>query len=293
MEKLIFVNERNESIEFSSASQFHVNMREVIGLSDVRSAIYSINSMGQDGDTFVSSRIESRDIEITGHINERDKELAWALRRKLGRALNPHFAAKLIYQRNDYKVIIGCRAENAPIFSSAPVFQRFTVQLFCANPFWREETDTKEDIAVWRGAFEFPEPGGLEIIDGEWMVGYREPSLIVNCVNRGDVRAGLRAEFRALGAVVNPSLLNVNTGEFIKFNIAMQAGDILSIATGYGEKKVTLRRGGIVSDAFRFVDVDSAYLQLAVGDNLFRYDAQDNLANLEVAIYHNNYYLGV
>lgn len=41
IEKLIYTNERGESITFSHASIFHTN--EVSGLSDVRNEIYSIN----------------------------------------------------------------------------------------------------------------------------------------------------------------------------------------------------------------------------------------------------------
>lgn len=52
-EKLIYTNERGESIEFSPASSYHVNFKDVTGLSDVRNAIYSTNSMGQDGDTYL------------------------------------------------------------------------------------------------------------------------------------------------------------------------------------------------------------------------------------------------
>ena len=69
-EKLIYTNERGESIEFSPASSYHVNFKDVTGLSDVRNAIYSTNSMGQDGDTYLGYRIESRDIDIVGHIKE-------------------------------------------------------------------------------------------------------------------------------------------------------------------------------------------------------------------------------
>ena len=43
----------------------------------------------------------------------------------------------------------------------------------------------------------------------------------------------------------------------------------------------------------RYLYVDSSYLQIAVGDNLFRYSADANAENLEVSIYHNNLYLGV
>lgn len=58
-EKLIYTNERGESIEFSPASSYHVNFKDVTGLSDVRNAIYSTNSMGQDGDTYLGYRIEA------------------------------------------------------------------------------------------------------------------------------------------------------------------------------------------------------------------------------------------
>lgn len=122
---------------------------------------------------------------------------------------------------------------------------------------------------------------------------YRQPSLIVNVYNSGDVKSGIRIEFRAIGAVTNPVLLNVDTREFIKLNISLVAGDVLTASTGYGEKAVKLNRGGTITDAFRYLDVDSSYLQIAVGDNLFRYSADANAENLEVSIYHNNLYLGV
>lgn len=291
-EKLIFANEQGESIEFSTASLYHVNFKDVTGLADVRNTIYSTNSMGQAGDTYLGCRIESRDIEIVGHIKERDKQAAQNLRRRLNRVLNPQYGATLTYVFGEFKRVIGCRIDGAPIFARKPIFEQFTINLCCLNPFWREEAETREDIATWIGGFEFPIPDGLELYDG-WEIGYRQPSLIVNVCNSGDVKSGIRAEFRALGRVTNPLLLNVDTQEFIKLNIALEAGDVLTVSTGYGEKEVKLKRGGVTTDAFRYLDVDSSYLQLAVGDNLFRYSADANEENLEVSIYHNNLYLGV
>ena len=291
-EKLTYTNERGESIVFSPASSYHVNFKDVTGLSDVRNALYSTNSMGQDGDTYLGYRIESRDIDIVGHIKERDRQAAQSLRRKLNRILNPQYEATLTYEFGSFKRVIGCKIDDAPLFKRKPIFEQFTIQLSCLNPFWREEAETREDIATWIGGFEFPEPDGLQLFEG-WQIGYRQPSLIVNVYNRGDVKSGIRIEFRALGALSNPQLLNVNTQEFIKLNIDLLAGDVLTISTGYGEKAVKLKRGGIETDAFRYLDVDSSYLQLSVGDNLFRYSAATNTENLEVSIYHNNLYLGV
>lgn len=288
IEKLTYTNERGESIVFSHASVFHSN--EVSGLSDVRNAIYSINSMGQDGDTYLGNRIEAREIEIVGSINERNKDQMRDYRRKLNRVLNPQYSATLTYEYGTFKRVIDCKVDNAPVFSRKAIFQDFTVQLLCLNPFWRKDSKIRDDIATWIGGFEFPEE--IPAATG-WQVGYRQPSLIVNVLNDGDVKAGIRVEFRSLGIVKNPSLLNVDTQEFIKLNITMEAGDTLSVSTGYGEKEVTLKRGGATTDAFRYLDVDSSYLQLSVGDNLFRYSAEENLENLEVSIYHDDLYLGV
>ena len=105
-EKLIYTNERGESIEFSPASSYHVNFKDVTGLSDVRNAIYSTNSMGQDGDTYLGYRIESRDIDIVGYIKERDKQAAQNLRRKLNRILNPQYEATLTYVFGDFRRVI-------------------------------------------------------------------------------------------------------------------------------------------------------------------------------------------
>lgn len=291
-EKLTYINERGERIVFSPSSSYHVNFKDVTGLSDVRNTIYSTNSIGQDGDTYLGYRIESRDIDIVGHIKERNKSYIQELRRKLNRVLNPQYSATLTYELGDFKRIISCRINDAPIFKRQKIFEQFTIQLLCLNPFWREETETRKDIAAWIGSFEFPVPNGLEL-HNSWEIGFRQPSLIVNVFNSGDVKSGIRIEFRALGELTNPQLLNLNTREFIKLNIEFQAGDVLTVSTGYGEKTVKLTRGGITSDAFRYLDIDSSHLQLAVGDNLFRYFADTNMENLEVSIYHNNLYLGV
>lgn len=289
IEKLVYTNERGERIEFSHASTYHTN--EVTGLNDIRNAIYSYNSMGQDGDTFLGNRIESREIEIVGNIKDRDKETLIQRRRWLSHVLNPQLKATLTYEYGDFIRVIDCRVDNAPIFKKNGIFQEFTIQLLCLDPFWRDQTESREDIATWKGNIEF---GTLEIPAQGFEMGYREPSLIVNVFNGGDVKAGVRIVFRAIGTVLAPELLNIDTGEYIKFNhLTLQSGDVLTVSTYFGKKEITIMRNGILTDGFRYLDIDSTYIQLSVGDNLFRYDAESNRENLEVSIYHNNRYLGV
>lgn len=72
-EKLTYINSRGERLELGVDSVYHCNIsKDVEGISGVTSVIYSTNSMGQHGDTYVGQRIEARDIDVVGHINTRD-----------------------------------------------------------------------------------------------------------------------------------------------------------------------------------------------------------------------------
>ncbi len=66
-EKLTYINSRGERLELGVDSVYHCNIsKDVEGISGVTSVIYSTNSMGQHGDTYVGQRIEARDIDVVG-----------------------------------------------------------------------------------------------------------------------------------------------------------------------------------------------------------------------------------
>jgi len=103
-------------------------------------------------------------------------------------------------------------------------------------------------------------------------------------------------EFYARGTLKNPSLFNINTREFIKINKSMVAGEKIIVNTNYGKKKITQNINGVKADILNYLDIvggGDTFLQLDIGDNLFRYDADENLNNLEVSIYFSPQYLGV
>ena len=288
IEQLIYTNEKSMAVEFSTSSVYHTN--HITGLSDTRNTVFTVQSMGQDGDTYIGGRIDRREIEITGSIREPDKARAFVLRRELSRVLNPQLSATLTYRFGDTVRIIDCVPDSAPSYSRSAVLLDYAVSLICPNPFWREENEQSAQIAAWVGDWEFP----FEIpMDTGMEFGHREPSLIVTVTNRGDVRTGMRMVFRAVGDLTDPSLLNINTGESIKLSTGMAAGDVIIVTTHFGRKRVIQRRGGVVSDALYLLDPDSVFLTLDVGDSQFRYDAGTNIQNLEVTLFFNNQYLSV
>jgi hypothetical protein len=137
-------------------------------------------------------------------------------------------------------------------------------------------------------------PCDIEQDDAEDMIfGYREESLIVPIYNAGHIATGMKISFKALGSLTNPQLLNINTREFIKINTAMIAGDVITVDTSYGNKSVTLTRNGVDSNIYRYLDTDSTFMQMDVGDNVFRYAADTGETNLEAVIFFTQKYLGV
>lgn len=289
-EKLIYINQRGEKIELGVESEFYCNVsRDVTGLSDVKNTIYSTNSMGQHGDTYIGQRIEPREINIDGTINSTKKDRVLELRRKAQRILNPELSAELIYIYKDFVKKIECKVDSAPIFRKKNVFTEFSISILCCSPFWKEETEARKDVALWVSCWEFP----FEITEDKMEFGYRELSVMVNVYNEGDVASGMRVDFKAKGTVDNPILLNVDTQEYIKINTKMKAGDVITVDTEYGNKGAALTRNGLKTDFFRCIDVESSFMQLGIGDNIFRYDAEAGESMLEVTIYHNNKYLGV
>ena len=120
-----------------------------------------------------------------------------AMRRRLMRVLSPKLEGTLIYT-GDVVRAISVRVRTAPTWQEGNgLYPAFTLQLAALDPYWRDAGDTVTHIALWLGMFEFPLPDGLEIIDGQWQVGQRSPSLIVSLINQGDVSAGLEITFRA------------------------------------------------------------------------------------------------
>jgi hypothetical protein len=258
------------------------------GLGSVQNTVYRHKSPSQDGTTATGSALEERAPVIEGVILSRDKDM---YRQALLRAFNPKLSGTLRYERRQVVKEIDCIPELAPAFPSdySKTYQAFLITLLCPNPFWRDISANKAEIAIWRGAFEFP----LELVSEGIEVGFREPSLIVNVFNPGDVPCGMKIQFKALATVETPSLFNVNTREQFKINKTLAAGEVITVTTHFQNKRVELNQNGVISNAFNWIDLGSTFMQLDVGDNLLRYDASSGLDNLEISIWHTPQYLGV
>ncbi|CDV96347.1 Phage-like protein [Desulfitobacterium hafniense] len=289
-ERVIYESDNGESIII--AYFFPYFLRGLSGQDGTKANITRVTGAGQDGSTITNVVLADRDLQLKGGIKGNSKDEVEKYRLKLLRTFSPKSLGWLQYEYGNLKRRIRCQVETAPVFakiSTSYRYQDFLVDFICANPYWQDLASVKSEIAIWRGSFEFP----LELVEEGIEIGFREPSLIVNVFNSGDVACGMKIQFKALATVENPSLFNVNTREEIKINKVMEAGEIITVTTHFQNKRVVLDQNGVKSNAFMYLDLSSTFMQLEPGDNLLRYDADDGIDNLEVSIWHTPQYLGV
>ncbi|HEX9062631.1 MAG TPA: phage tail family protein [Clostridia bacterium] len=283
--KLIYENEKGESITFDTFPPFFLS--NVNGIDGIKNIFSTQKSPYQDGNTLLNKTLDVRDISLSGLIIGKNLDEIKAYRRQMLKVFNPKLSGELTYIYNDSKKKIKCEVENAPSFSEDNVtrVQKFVVNLYCNDPFWTDAVETQQEIAGWVGGFNFP----LELSSSGIEMGTKLLNIIVNINNPGDVDCGNKIIFKALASVTNPQILNTVTGEYIKINKVMAAGDVITLTTDFGNKKVLLNG----NNAFSLIDLNSTFFQLSVGDNLLKYQADANVNNLEVYVYYTPKYLGI
>lgn len=126
------------------------------------------------------------------------------------------------------------------------------------------------------------------------IMGLRSPSTIATIINTGTLPCGFVITFQASGTVENPKIIDINTQEYIRLSHTMQAGEVIRISTLDNNKTVRQIIGEDSINAFNFLDfANSTFLQLAVGINYLRYDADSGLDNLSVEFKFDPRYLEV
>lgn len=246
---------------------------------------------GQDGVTLEDASLGARTPQITIRICASNRADLYAKARMLTSVFNPKLDGTLLYGNDAGERIIPCRPQYIPTVKDPEgMSQQVLVQLYCADPYWRDTVETVRYLAQWVGDLQFPAAfpaSGMEF-------GHRVSTLIVNAVNDGDVPCPLRVELSASASVANPYLLNVYTHEIIRVKRTLAAAETLVIDTAFGNESVTLTQGYNKTNAFNWIDAPDAadFMQLQPGDNYLKYGAESGTENLTMAIYFTPQYTG-
>lgn len=268
---------------------------DTVDWGQVGASHHSYKYVNQVGVTIVSTSLETRDVSIVGWIIGENEQAMEARKKILNRFVNPQQNINLKYKDHnlDFKPTKSVQY-TANIKDNNEVVCKFKISGLAADPLFKDNKETLRTGAVVHGFFHFPMM--IDIIDNGYktlMFGYKEPSLLIGVYNKGDVKTGFRLIFKAKGTVVNPSLIDVNTQQYIKINKTLVDEEQVIINTVTGNKRITGILNGVESNYYKYKDLRSTWLELQVGDNVYGFDADDGIDNLEVYIYFSNRFLEV
>ncbi|OAO79815.1 phage-related protein (tail protein) [Anoxybacillus flavithermus] len=216
-----------------------------------------------------------------------DKPTLLQQRQYLASVFNPKLRQGILrYENGEVVREIEAVPDGVPVFPSGkdnrgPTFQKAIVNLLCPNPFWKS-TEIKEE-PTFEPLFQFPFEGVFEI-------GVQRDLRII--MNDGDAPTPVFIEFH--GPAVNPMIVNRTTGEFIKVNQTLGENEIMEIDTTPGKKSVYfVQPDGTKRNVFNWIDLESTFFQLVVGENEIEYSADSDIQGAIVNIRYNKLYNAV
>lgn len=283
---------KNMSISLGTTLPFVI--QESSGFRGLEANVKLFRSINQQGATVMSTNIREREATIRGAIvfdtnKERDM-----LRKKIYDTFHPQYAGTIkITTRADVEYEIeNVYILDAPTFEedlNKPNIDYFSVNVVCANPYILS-TEKKISLQNKTGNFKFD----WEILKEGVSLADIDARAIQNAINNGSVDTPIKAVIRSRGHMENPFIYNITTGEAIRINKTLELGQSIEITTEYGNKRVTfIDEEGNRENIFPLIDLRSTFFNLAVGDNLIKYGADDTAENLQIDIYYRERHLGV
>lgn len=276
-EKITYTNTAGEQVVFSSEPPFMYTTKS--GFETPENIVTKQQNYGMDGSSFLSARINDREIVINGVIRADSKEESAEYRMLLIRVLNPKLAGSLSYENEHGQYEIDVIPVFAPIINEATyigngLISDMQVIFDALDPLWTDKPEIDAEIPMAReeNLFEFP----LEITDN-----FEFSRLIAGDVieiqNNGDVAVGAVFTINVNGILVNPRLYNVITQEYFALNGTFTTGTRLRISTVRGKKRVEQDDGDGWYNIMTKRKVESTFLQIERGINYLQLQADEGV----------------
>ena len=284
VEKVIYTNSRGQSIDLTSRRPFI--LESVDGRGGVEANVQMQSAPYQDGSTFIDTTLATRSITLSVSLVADSRDELNDLRHQISTIFNPKLGlGKLIYSNGNVEREIEVIVDGSPAYpvgdAKGKWFQRTAINLIAPNPYWEgteiDKYKLEDFVGNFRFSFHFP-------------VRFATRGDSRALINNGDVPTPIKVEFR--GPVTNPKITNLTTGEFIKVNRAIPSGYKLILDTSFGNKRVEIvAPDGVVQNAFHYIDLESTFFSLDVGENRFAFITDGG--NPEVYVEYKHKYLSV
>jgi hypothetical protein len=285
---ITYTNSNNETLTFGVSPYY---LYSLVGFDGLANQVSSESSPSQIGSTYLETNISRRPLSFIVVIFAESMSEMETRKRALEKLINPTLGqATLTYNNGIMEKKLMVAIEAGPTMPRGeldrnPTKIRMLVNLIADQPMYEDLAETVIQLADVVPLFEFPLnlPTDLgELSNDAAMV-----------VNSGDVKTPIRVEIPE--GVEEPVLTNETTGEFIKVNTTIPAGKTMVINTDFDNKRVVFRDNttGAETNASQYVDFESDYFELIVGNNQLKFEATSGESAAILSIYYSNRFLGL
>lgn len=235
------------------------------GVYKVKNRVNTSQNATTDGSSLSGDALEQRNIVITANMRRN----YGANRDHLSRVFKVHSWGTFYHEEDGKTRKIRYYVEDIDVAEKG-IIRPITISLICPDPYFTDDTPTHIEMASWESGFEFP----AEIPEEGMEFGSRSKETIIPVDNDSTTAIGIQMTIIAEDTVINPSIMNVTTGETLKLLCTMLPNDQIVITTEQGSIDVVLYRDGEKHDYNWTVDEDNeGYVQLETGRNYINYTA--------------------
>ncbi|MEA5049725.1 MAG: phage tail family protein [Eubacteriales bacterium] len=265
-----YVNDNGDSLALSAANGYRIT--SITGTSGIPVSANQAQGVGQIGTTVQSRVVQSVPMTVTGYIFGTRAQIE-ARAERLFQVVLPDIGAKLYHNGTYYRIVT---PTSTPAVDNTLRFPGFQFSLLAPYPYWMLDQATKTILTGVLPRFKFPWN-----LTKPYRFGEVIETAFINIKNSGQVACPFTATFNAKGPVVNPRLVNAITGEFMRLNRSMTAGERVTVRITHDLTYVTSTIDG---DIRGDLELENTLSSMAVGDNLIKTEADEGASNLVVSI---------
>lgn len=252
---------------------------ESVDWGEVESSVKGTVYMDQIGEEVMNTNLRPRDIFIVGWVVANSEIQMKQRKNFLNKLVNPLYDLDIVY--GEY--LLKTKPDNSIKYGKTEqenneILCRFSINATAYMPLF---TYKNYEVVTESKPFPLLKFPLISPIGKGFAFGKIPAVDIGNLINLGDVPAGFVAKLIASGGtVVNPKLLNLDTGEYIEVKCTLQKDEILVLSTIMGDKYVKKISGTLQLDMINYLANGSSLFQLNVGINHLELQAEQNAGNL-------------
>lgn len=294
MRSITFTNSLGASITIGPDTDYIIT--SLSGIETAPLDLQTTKAPFQDGTTLIDQLLEPRTMVVEGAIAiPKDLSAIATRRRALQTTLNPKLGPGTLTLTTDHgtksisAVAAACSLPNK-LFSEP--YQRFQLEFYSPLPFFTDTTGTTIDVSYVSSYFGFAASGFAFAAAGITLgstggVGGQTVDIDIT----GDVSSPLVVRF--VGPATNPKILNQTTGEYIRCEIELIAGEYIEVNTAFGAKNVMLYQGSVLSNGMAYLDILTTFFQMIPGINRIAFYEEGTLPGSYAVITYRNQFVGV